>query len=1184
MLHSEFVHLHNHTEYSLLDGACSILDEKGKPSELIQTISHRFKMPALAITDHGNMYGAIEFYNACRSSGIKPIIGCEIYVAPGSRFDKASVGRGMSDSYFHLTLLAKDFEGYQNLMHLVSCGFLEGFYYKPRVDKELLEKYHKGIIALSGCMKGEVGSLILKDDIKKAEEVANQYLNIFGKGNFYLEIMDQGLEDQKKINASLIKLSKKTGIPLVATNDCHYLKKEDAFDHDVLLCIGTGKNLDEPDRMRFSSDQFYYRPPEEMIKLFSSVPDAIKNTLEIAEKTSLELNFNQLLLPDYPVPKNTNAEDYLEKLCIAGMNKRYPAITQVHKDRLSHELSIIKKMGFAPYFLIVWDFIKYAKEQNIPVGPGRGSGAGSLVAYSLGITDICPLKYGLLFERFLNPERRTMPDLDIDFADTGRDQVIEYVRNKYGHNNCAQIITFGSMQARLVIRDVARAMGFTPGEGDRIAKMIPFGMNIYSSLQTVSELRALVRNDERVKRLLTSAKKLEGLKRHTGVHAAGMVIAKEEITKFTPLSKGSRDVVTTQYNDKALLKLGLLKVDFLGLRNLTIIEETVGLIRERSDLKFSIENIPLEDKKTFKLLSDAKTLGVFQLESKGMRDLVRKLKPTNIEDIIALVALYRPGPMGSGMIDDFVSRKHGHTKVKYDHPILEPILKDTYGVILYQEQVMRIAQDFAGFSAGEADVLRRAMGKKIPEEIEKQRENFVQGAKKKGIENKLAVKIFEQIVHFGGYGFNKSHAGAYGMVAYRTAYLKANYPLEYMTALLNSEIGRSAVGKEEEISKLVSYIQEAESMGIKVLEPDIQESQSSFSIEGKNIRFGLLAIKNVGSGACESIVESRRQKGKFKTWEDFISRIDLHAANRKVLESLIKAGAFDGFGESYIYTRSELMAHLDRSIEWAGSHQQDVSRGQELLFEMTELVNNSFDKSAKVEPWSEHAALSYEKEVLGFYLSGHPLAQHTHDLLMYSQYRLDRLPSLRISSSASLTSNFGSSTRQPIVRLAGMISSVKRLVTKEKKEQYARFKLEDLYGEVEVVVFPKSYKNGLSKHLTLNNVVVVKGRFSDRGTDTELLAEEIMPLDEAKSKLPAFVGSVYLMISSAGLEDEVLDEVKRVIKEYPGDSPVFLEVTVPGHGEYLVDTGIQVKPGSGFFQNIEKLLGPESLDLRTSSV
>lgn len=1170
MPRSEFVHLHNHTEYSLLDGACRILDDRGRPGDLIQTVAGEFKMPALAITDHGNMYGAVEFYMACRDAGIKPIIGCEVYVAPGSRLDR-KVDDVNGEAYHHLTLLARNQEGYKNLMKLVSIGFLEGFYYKPRVDKEVLRKYSAGLIAMSGCLSGEVPYHLLQGKQKDARRLAGEYKSIFEPGSFYLELMDNGLEEQKKVNTLLLELAKQDSLPVVATNDCHFLRREDAYVHDILLCIGTGKTLDEPDRMKFSSDQFYYRSPQEMMKLFSQHPDALKNTVEIADKCLVEMSFNQLYLPDYPVPGGKPAEKYLEELCREGLKARYGVPGEAHNKRLEHELSIINKMGFAPYFLIVWDFIKYSKSNGIPVGPGRGSGAGSIVAYSLGITDICPLKYGLLFERFLNPDRRSMPDLDIDFADTGRERVIEYVRNKYGQSNCAQIITFGSMQARLVIRDVARVMGFSVQDSDRIAKMIPFGSNIYEALEKISELKALARNEERVAKLLDASRKLEGLKRHTGVHAAGMVIAKDEITNYAPLSKGSKEIITTEYDGEQLSKLGLLKVDFLGLRTLTVLDDTVKMIHAAGNEEFKLAGLPLDDKKTFKLFQDARTLGVFQLESRGMRDLLRKLKPTDIEDIIALNALYRPGPMGSGMIDDFVGRKHGRIKVKYEHPVLEPILKDTYGVMVYQEQVMRIAIDMGGFTAGEADSLRRAMGKKIPEEIEKQREHFLQGAHKKNVDRATALKVFEQIKQFGGYGFNKSHAAAYGVVAYQTAYLKANHPVEFMTALLNSEIGRSAVVKEDEESKLVTYIQECEHMDIKIHPPSVQRSGVKFERDGADIVFGLLAVKNVGEGAVESIVAARKAGGQFKSWEDFLARVDVRMANRKVLESLIKAGAFDCFGELYTSIRAELLAKLDASLDMANSHRQDVSAGQGLLFE-PEQFTAEMDKNLKFEPLSEHQALAFEKEVLGFYLSGHPLAQRRHELMRYSQYRLDALPN------APAESRDG-----PLVRVAGMVTSTKKLVTKLKKEQYARFKLEDLYGEIEVVVLPRNYSGGLSRYVVPNSLVVVKGRLSGNNGQNEVLAEQIMTFEEAEQKLPAFSGKVRIRISAAGLEDGMLDKIKKVIDEHPGQTPVELEVAVPGQGEYLVETAMTVKTAEKFFNDVDKLLGFEAWELVSSA-
>ncbi|MCL2389039.1 MAG: DNA polymerase III subunit alpha, partial [Elusimicrobia bacterium] len=970
---AEFIHLHNHTEYSLLDGACRITGEDGKPGDIFHLIAKEHKSSALAITDHGNMYGAIEFYRSAKKSGIKPIIGCEVYVAPKSRFDR-TLDKNSDDSvnYNHLTLLAKNFEGYQNLMRLVSAGFTEGFYYKPRVDKEILRKYSGGLIALSGCLAGEVASCLLNEKHEKALAAAIEYQEIFGKENFYLEIMDHGLPEQQKIIPDLIELSKKTLIPLVATNDCHFLRKEDARIHDILLCIGTSKTFDDPNRMRFDSDLFYYRSPDEMAALFSYLPDAIKNTLEIAEKTNLEIPTDQLLLPNYPVPEGETPESYLLKLCNEGLKARYGTPNTEQVNRLNHELAVINKMGFASYFLIVWDFILYAKKSGIPVGPGRGSGAGSMVAYTLGITDICPLHYGLLFERFLNPDRLSMPDLDIDFADTGRDKVIEYVINKYGAQNCAQIITFGSMQSRLVIKDVARVMGFTPTESNNIAKLIPQNASIAKALETSADFRALSRADTRIAELISTSQKLEGLKRHTGVHAAGMVIANESITNYSPLSKGSRDIITTQYDGDVLPALGLLKVDFLGLRTLTIIDDAVNLIK-LSKPDFNINSIPLDDPKAFELLCNALTLGVFQLESKGMRELMHKLKPSSIEDVIALIALYRPGPMGAGMLDIFVNRKHGKIKIAYDHPLQEPILKDTYGVILYQEQVMKMATALAGFTPGDADVLRKAMGKKIPEEMEKLREKFVEGARKNGIEKKIAEKIYGDIYEFAGYGFNKSHSAAYGMVSYQTAYLKANYPLEYITALLNSEIGRSAI-KDNEDSKMVNYLEDAKLFNITILPPDINTSKKLFAIEGGqsahgNIRFGLLAIKNVGEAIAEEIEKVRAEKGAFKAWDGFLESIDLKTTNKKALECLAKAGVFDSFGgdspqgDNHLQTRAEILSSIDESVDSALKAQKNADVLE--LFEMSEI------KAGKVRPQTppleSHEALEFEKEVLGFY-------------------------------------------------------------------------------------------------------------------------------------------------------------------------------------------------------------------------
>jgi len=1179
----QFVHLHSHSEYSLLDGAARLTDEKGKPGELPKKIAE-MKMPALALTDHGNLFGAIEFYQSCKAVGVKPIIGCEMYIAPKSRFDRTST-KGQEEAYYHFTVLAQSNEGYQNLIQLCSLGFLEGYYYKPRVDKDILAKYSKGLVALSGCLKGELADKVLRGKDADVKKVIDDYQGIFGKENYYFELMDHGIEDQRQQNNKLLELSKHTGIPLVATNDCHYLEKSDADPHDALLCIGTGSMLDEPDRMKFHAAEFYYKSAMDMMKVFPTCPQAVTQTLEIAERCNVDIRFDQMLLPHYDVPVGQNPDSYVEKLCLEGLQQRYGSAAHTYHERLQYELSVIRKMGFSTYFLIVWDFVHYAKRHGIPVGPGRGSGAGSLVSYALGITDICPVKYGLLFERFLNPDRRSMPDLDIDFSDEGRERVIAYVRQKYGEKSVAQIITFGSMLARLVIRDVGRVMGFPISEVDRIAKLIPkeLGTTIAMARKNVPELQQEAKSNPHVEKLLTTAARLEGLKRHTGVHAAGIVIAKGDLTQYVPLAKGSKDVVTTQYNDEALLKLGMLKMDFLGLRTLTVIDHACRFIRDRHKPDFDIRSIPLDDPATFKLLQEAKAIGVFQLESSGMRDLLRRLHPTVFEEIIALIALYRPGPMGAGMLDEFVKRKHNANTIKYDHPILEPILKETYGTILYQEQVMQISRSFAGFTPGEADILRKAMGKKIPEEIEKLRGKFMEGAQKLGIKEKTAHTVFEQIVTFGGYGFNKSHSTAYGLVSYQTAYLKANYPVEFMAASLTSEIGHSAIGKEED-SKIVVFLNETEAMGIQVLPPDVLKSFSNFTIEpspptslpvegeggrkpgeGSAIRFGLLAVKNVGEGAVESIVESRKKEGTFKTFEEFCQRIDLRQANRKVLESLIKAGAFDGLRtDAAKIGRAHMMLELDHVMARSAKMREDTDSGQHSLFGWEDMsatakqrpVENANGDGRRGIYWAEHELLSCEKEVLGFYLSGHPLARFKVELGLFSTHTLNTLPSS------------GSS-----VRIAGMISSVRRMVTKAKKEPYARCRFEDLEGEIDAVVFPKAYAAGIAQHLKPTEMVVITGKINKRMEDSgaEILVEELVPMAVAREK---YVCEMIVRMN-AGMGETMLNELKSTLGRFPGRCQVCLEIETPAAGSVVVETDFRVSPSPALFQEIEKHLGPE---------
>lgn len=1150
---AEFVHLHNHTEYSLLDGLTK-LTKKGKPLELFNIIGKQYQMPALAITDHGNMYGAMEFYWACLDSGIKPIIGCEAYVAKKSRFDKDKENGG----YHHLILLAKDNEGYRNLCYLISAGFTEGFYYKPRIDKELLQKYSKGIICSSACLAGEIATLLSAGNKEKAKEVAMWYQDVFGKGNYYLEIMDNGLEEQKAIIAPLLELSKETGIPLVATNDCHYLKQEDAYYHDILLCINTQKMVNDPNRMKMGSDLFYYRSPEDMIKTFSYVPEAIKNTLVIADMVDVKIRKgNGDLLPNFEVPEGYTSQTYLEHLCREGLKRRYPVIEKKHTDRLEYELSVIAKMGFASYFLIVWDFIKYSKDHGIPVGPGRGSGAGSIVTYTLGITDICPLKYDLLFERFLNPERVSMPDLDIDFADFGREQVIDYVRNKYGQNNCAQIITFGAMEAKMVVKDVGRVMGFTPAETQKIANAIPAKSSIPDAVTESKELQQIMKDNPKVADLIKAASKLEGTKRHTGVHAAGLIVAPEDVRHFSPLAIGKKNVVTTQYDGRILPDLGLLKVDFLGLQNLTIINEAVKLIKKKEP-DFDLEKISLEDKKTFKLLQEAKTFGIFQLESEGMKDLVRRMKPTSIEDVTALNALYRPGPIGAGMLDVFVDCKHGRRKVTYDHPLQEPILKNTYGVILYQEQVMQMAMAIGGFTAGQADGLRKAMGKKLIDKMQAAREKFVEGGRSKGIDPSITNKIYDNMVTFAGYGFNKSHSAAYAYVTYRTAYLKAHYTLEYMTACMNNEIGKSAD------SKIIEYIDDVKQFGIKTLPPDIRYSQSEFSVEGKNIRFGLLAIKNVGEGAAQNIVEARERLGKFESFEDFLSKIDLSAVNKRAIECLCKAGVFDCFGKNKLEVRAKILDNIEESMQQAIKAKKEQNDNQGFLFGSDEISTASVNVMDKnIPPLDETVALEYEKEVLDFYLSGHPLEKYKRDLIAFSMYRMDKVPVPPENTSFDTAK---------IIRVAGMMTDVKHLVTKEEKKTYGSFKLEDMSGNLDCMLFHKTYEK-MSKLLQEKAIVVVKGKLLGGKGKGKLAVEEIYSIEEAKKKFPPFLGSLHLQVSQVALDDELSDKIIEIIMKHPGQSKVYLDVKDYQNGDYTIETEYSVKYDDACIDELENLIG-----------
>jgi DNA polymerase-3 subunit alpha len=1088
-----FVHLHLHTEYSLLDGAARIKEVVRRAKEL--------GMPALAVTDHGAMYGVVDFYRTCTKEGIKPILGCEVYVAPRTAGDRTPK---VDDNLYHLVLLAENDTGYKNLMELVSRGFTEGFYYKPRVDKLWLSQLSKGLIALSGCTAGEVAAHILNGEPDKARRAAATYREIFGPDNFFLELQDHGLDEQRRINPELVKLSRELSIPTVATNDVHYVDEEDAALQDILLCIQTGKTVSDTNRLRFHSNQLYLKSAREMAAVFRDQPEALARTCEIAERCQVELTFGQYHLPAYPVPQGHTPASYLRELCYAGLKRRYGEPEQAVVDRLEYELRVIGEMGYPSYFLIVWDLVRFARENGILVGPGRGSAAGSLVAYCLGITNIDPLRYGLLFERFLNPERVSLPDIDIDFCYELREKVIDYVFQRYGADRVAQIATFGTLAARAAIRDVGRVLGLPYGDVDRVARLVPGEphMTVARALEASPDLLELYQNDPVVKRLLDIAARLEGVPRHASTHAAGIVIAPEPLTRFVPLHRVADGTVATQFTKEAVEELGLLKMDLLGLRTLTVIGETLRIIRRLRGTVIDEENLPLDDPATYALLCRGETAGVFQLESSGMRNLLRELKPSIFEDLIALVALYRPGPLGSGMVEDFIRRKHGKTPVVYLHPLLEPILKETYGVILYQEQVMQIASTLAGFSLGEADLLRRAMGKKKPEIIAGLRSRFVEGAAANGIPEKLAGEIFDLMEYFAGYGFNKSHSAAYAMVAYQTAYLKANYPVEYMAALLTSVRDNS--------DKVAAYVEECRRLGIGVLPPDVNESRRNFTVVPGGIRFGLAAIKNVGETAVEAIIAARNEGGPFRDFGDFCSRINPRVINRRVLESLARAGAFSSLG----HTRSQVLAVLDGGLELAQRSAREKDSSQLSLF--GDLENNGYDIKidATQEEFPQQELLRMEKELLGLYISGHPLANYRE--------LLRALTSIQAAELAEAEAD------TPL-RVGGLVLALKRHRTR-KGEAMAVLQIEDLTGVIEVVVYPRVYQE--YRHLLRPEaVLIVRGKKAAWGERLRLVAEEITPVN-------ANGAEVYVRLPEAG--PEFLARFKEVLGRHRGSCPVYL--------------------------------------------
>ncbi|MCX7711876.1 MAG: DNA polymerase III subunit alpha [Clostridia bacterium] len=1116
-----FVHLHVHTEYSLLDGANRIRDLMKRSVEL--------GMGSIAITDHGVMYGVIDFYKEAVKSGIKPILGCEVYTAKRSRLDKQP---GMDSDQGHLVLLAKDMTGYRNLMKIVSIGFTEGFYYKPRIDFEVLERYSEGLIALSACLSGDISKALMNNDYEKAKNLALRFNQIFGKDNFYLELQINGIEEQNLVNQKMLKLSKETGIPLVATNDAHYLRREDAKAHEILLCIQTGTNINDESRMRFSTDEVYVKSQEEMWDLFKNIPEACENTVKIAERCNVELEFNKLHLPEFKVPESEEPFEYLKKLCYNGLQKLYKESWEDKEERLEYELGVIKQMGYVDYFLIVWDFIKYAKDHGIMVGPGRGSAAGSLVAYCLGITSVDPLRYSLLFERFLNPERISMPDIDIDFCFERRQEVIDYVVRKYGEDRVAQIITFGTMAARAAIRDVGRALDIPYNEVDMVAKMIPFqiGMNIDKALEMNPELRKKFDDDSRIEELINTARLLEGMPRHASTHAAGVVISKEPITEYVPLQK-NEDSVTTQFTMGLLEELGLLKMDFLGLRTLTVIRDAVELVKNNYGIEMDVSTINMDDPTVYKLISEGKTAGVFQLESAGMTQFMKELQPSSLEDIIAGISLYRPGPMDQ--IPRYIQNKNNSSKIKYHHPLLEKILNVTYGCMVYQEQVMQIVRELAGYSMGRSDLVRRAMSKKKMSVMEQERQNFihgiidekgntvVNGAVRNGVDEKTANKIFDEMMDFASYAFNKSHAAAYAVVAYQTAWFKTYYPVEFMAALLNSFLGSS--------DKVSQYVHECKAMNIEVLSPDINESDVKFTVVNGKIRFGLAAVKNVGENAVRAIIHERRLKGAFKSFRDYCERLDGKEINKRCIESLIKCGAFDSLG---VY-RAKLMAVFEKMIDNIQQSKKRNLDGQLSIFEVKEVkqeVELVQEEYPDIKEFPSKMLLSMEKEMLGLYISGHPLSEFENEINTQVTLFSANMNMNSDSEEGGLEELKGISDGMSVT-VGGIIIDKKTKTTKS-NNLMAFLTLEDLYGTMEIIVFPTILERH-SKMLEQENIVLISGRVSIKEEEQpKIICEDVKPLQKIKTQ------KLYLKLQ--GTDEQGMKPILSMLKYFNGNTPVCL--------------------------------------------
>ncbi len=1153
---SEFVHLHLHSDYSMLDGACDV-------EKLVQRVEE-LGMPAVAMTDHGNIFGTVHFVNAAHKAGIKPIVGCELYICKKDDHDIRRTPPD-GDTYNHLLVLAENEEGYRNLVKITSEASLHGFYYKPRVSKKFLAEHSKGLIGLSGCLKGEVAERLTEGNYDAARSAAAFYSDLFGRDNFFLEIQDQGLEMEHRIQAGLFQLEKDLGLPLVATNDSHYLCEDDAHAQDVMLCIQTGKSIQETNRMKFEGNQFFVKNADEMLRVFKDSPQVLARTMAIAERCNLRLEKVPSPFPHFDVPDGFTPDSYFEHITREGFARRMEVLRKLsaegrlkhsladYEQRLSREIAIIQQMKFAGYFLIVWDFIRHAREKGIPVGPGRGSAAGALVAYSLGITDIDPIQHELLFERFLNPERISMPDIDIDFCMNRRGEVIEYVTNKYGRENVAQIITFGTMAAKAAIKDVGRAMDMPYSDVDRIAKMVPTTLNIKldDALKESVAMQEAYEKDPQIKQLLDTARKLEGMVRNAGVHAAGVVISPRPLIELVPLHKTKNDEIVTAFDMVAIEKMGLLKMDFLGLTTLTILDDTLKLLAQKGE-HVVLDEIPLEDPETYqKVFHKGLTSGVFQFESHGMRDVLRRYQPNSIEHLTALNALYRPGPMA--MIDDFIERKHGRRKIEYELPELKEILQETLGVFVYQEQVMQAANKLAGYSLGEADLLRRAMGKKKPEEMAAQRERFMHGATQRGLPPKKIEKIFDLMAQFAGYGFNKSHSAAYALLAYHTAYLKTHHPIEFMAALLTSITG--------DTDSVVKYINECREMGIAVEPPDINISDANFTPHEQAIRFGLAAVKNVGGNAIESIMAARKKLGRpFRSLYEFCEEVDLRLLNKRVLESLIKSGAMDCFGR-----RAQVMQALDKAIERAQKSQRDAESGQHGLFGVfaDEPAEHANDALPNIPDWDEQVRLAAEKEVLGFFITGHPLEKYK-----------DKLADLNALSTEDIGALKKSTGKDENITTAGLISGL-RVAKSRRGELWAQAALEDMHGKVELLVFPEAYRK-LAEKVKLEVPVLIRGGVRiEEGANPKVTANDIIPLDEARVPLPK---ALRIRVPLGNATGGTVDALHTLFNERRGDAKVLFDLERDGDFMVVMEAdGYNVMPDRNFLSRVEELCGRGSV-------